>query len=148
MSNSIRSAMAVIQAYGDDGKLGFRKVAAKIGFGETITRYALQAFRAEHLKAAVKADVIEDGIVVAVLKKIPESVAIQICRIETKLGRTLSRTRAEKLVKAWAVVQQRESVKQILASMPVRSAPRSRRLPVQPIMVPSFPRPAEVVVLH
>lgn len=148
MSNSIRSAMAVIQAYGDDGKLGFRKVAAKIGFGETTTRYALQAFRAEHLRAAVKADVIEDGIVVAVLKKIPEAVAIQVCRIEAKLGRTLSRSRAEKLVKAWTAVQQRESVKQILAAMPAKPAPRARCLPARPIMVPSFPRPAEVVVLH
>jgi len=109
--NSIRNAMAVIHAFGDDGKLGFRKVAAKIGFGETVTRYALQAYRTECLRKAVDRDVIQDGIVVAVLKHLPPNAVAHVVRIEAKLDRTLSRTRAELLVNAWKSVQARKVFK-------------------------------------
>lgn len=138
MSKSIKNAMSVIRAYGDDGKTGFRKVAAKIGFGETVTRYALQAFRTDYLRAAVERDVIEDGIVVAVLKHLPAQVASHVCRIEGKLGRTLSRSRAERLVEAFGEIRRREAMKSVLATR--SEEPRPVVTPVAvPVPVPRRP---------
>ena len=85
------------------------KAAAPIlglGLGRTTTRYALMAFRNAEFHAAVTNGVLQEAGVMKPLLALPEAVRKQLLRVETKLGRTLTRSRAEKLVAAWSRLHQ------------------------------------------
>lgn len=92
---------AAIHAKGIASGIGHKAAASILGLGRTTTRYALMAFRRAEYRAAVNNGVLKDAGVMKPLLALPDVVRKEILRVEAKLGRTLTRCRAEKLVAAW-----------------------------------------------
>ena len=113
---NLKKFFAQIEARNIGPNVGHKKVSAALGEGATTVRYALIAYRTPSLYIAVCRGVVQEAGVVKALRTVPENVARAILALEIKLGRTLSRSRAEKLIAAWHHGRQKDAVKAAIAS--------------------------------
>jgi hypothetical protein len=112
----------LVRAYDGFQGFGFKKAAAEANTERTMMRYALEAFRNPALAAAIDAGTITDPKVVQAFHRLPAAAIQAICGLEARLGRKLSRARAEELVRAYFKVMG----KPVAASKAPRAQPKSR----------------------
>lgn len=84
--------------------LGFKRAATEANAERTMMRFALEAYRNPALIAAIDAGTITDPKIVQVFHSLPSRAVQMVCRLEARLGRHLSRARAERLVQAYLKV--------------------------------------------
>lgn len=101
----IMETLEVVRQHNGFPGLGFKKAAQVVGIEPTAMRFALEAYREPVLAAAVDAGTITDPKVIGQLHKLPAVAAKCVARIEARLGRKLSRTRALKIAQAFDKVQ-------------------------------------------
>lgn len=83
---------------------GYKTAARLAGIPRSAMRYGRMVWRLNLLGAVLK-DVISDQRVVGILAKLPPGICATIKRIEIKLHRHLSRTRADTLVRLFFRIQ-------------------------------------------
>ncbi len=83
--------------------LSFRQAARKTGIAATTMRYAIRAVKMG-MYEAVKLNVVNDQRVVGILGDLPSVARATVLRIESKLGRRLTRARAALLVKTFFTI--------------------------------------------
>ena len=113
--------------------LGFKRAAIEANAERTMMRFALEAFRNPPLAAAIDRGTITDPKVVQAFHRLPAMAVAIVCRIEARLGRRLSRARAERLVGAYLKVTGREVAqpdRSQVATSPEASAVRHRQIPM------------------
>lgn len=88
--------------------LGFKRAAAEANAERTMMRFALKAYRDPDLAAAIDRGSIIDCRVLQVFQQLPPMAMRIVCRLETRLGRRLSRAQAERLVRAYGKVSGQE----------------------------------------
>lgn len=88
--------------------LGFKRAAAEANAERTMMRFALKAYRDPDLAAAIDQGSIIDCRVLQVFQQLPPMAMSIVCRLETRLGRRLSRAQADRLVQAYFKVTGRQ----------------------------------------
>lgn len=137
MKSKFAHTLDVVRANQGFSGLGFKRAATQANAERTMMRFALEAYRNPALAAAVDGGIITDPKIVQVFHRLPSLAVPIVCRLELRLGRRLSRARAEKLVRAYLRVTgqampapARASAVETAAAAPAR--PRQIPMPALP----------------
>lgn len=108
MKSKFAHALDLVRANDGFPGLGFKRAAAEANVERTLMRFALEAWRQPEVARAIEHGVIADPKVVQLFHRLPRVGVDIVCRLEARLGRTMSRSRAERLVSAYLKVTGRE----------------------------------------
>lgn len=131
MKSKFAFVLDQVRANGGFPGLGFKRAAAEANAERTMMRFALEAYRNPLLSAAIDTGTIIDPKVVQVFHRLPGAAMNIVCALETRLGRRMTRARAEKLVRAYMKVTGLEipaPARPEAAAAPERN--RTRRFPM------------------
>lgn len=137
MQSKFAYVLEVVRANDGFLGLGFKRAAAEANVERTMMRFAMEAFRNPPLASAVDAGTITDPRVVQVFHRLPPIATRIVCKLETRLGRRMSRKRAESLVRAYLKVTGRDISQPVLTAVmsgkeKVADRPRSFPMPRLP----------------
>lgn len=133
MKSKFAHVLDLVRANGGFPGLGYKRAAGEANAERTMMRFALKAFRNLFLARAIDCGTITDPRVVQVFQKLPPLAVDIVCALETRLGRHMSRSRAERLVAAYLKVSGREIAPAVRAACrepAAKSAPRPRSFPL------------------
>lgn len=137
MQSKFAHTLSLVRANDGFPGLGFKRAAAEANAERTMMRFALEAYRRPQLAAAIEGGIITDPKVIQLFHRLPALGADIVCRLETRLGRPLSRNRADRLVRAYLKVTGQENLPRpaVRAAVPAEesmSRQRNFRLPTLP----------------
>lgn len=106
MSNALKTALHAIDQDHSLIAMPYRAAADLIGIAQSTMRYAIKAAKKSYLSHAIEEEVFKDGRVIDALSKMGDVAARACLGVEHRLGRTLTRSRAEKLAEAFVRISQ------------------------------------------
>lgn len=133
MKSKFAHTLDLVRANGGFPGLGFKRAAIEANAERTMMRFALEAFRNPPLATAIDRGTITDPKVVQAFHRLPALAVGIVCHLEARLGRRLSRARAERLVGAYLKVTGREVAppdRESLATSSEASTLRHRQIPM------------------
>lgn len=133
MKSKFAHVLDLVRANGGFPGLGYKRAAGEANAERTMMRFALKAFRNLFLARAIDKGTITDPRVVQVFQKMPPLAIDIVCDLESRLGRHMSRSRAERLVAAYLKVTGKAAAPAIRVARQApaaKPAPRPRAFPL------------------